>query len=55
MTDVATIIIIGAGNGGLKLAAHLGGEGRKIRLHDVDDSELAEVAHAGRRRYLTTR
>jgi opine dehydrogenase len=43
-----TITIIGAGIGGLYLAAELGMAGFRLRLHDIDDSKLSEIrAHGG--------
>jgi opine dehydrogenase len=47
MTDARTIAIIGAGNGGFTLAAHLGAAGHKLRLHDIDDTRLAELRARG--------
>ncbi|HXQ52523.1 MAG TPA: NAD/NADP octopine/nopaline dehydrogenase family protein [Stellaceae bacterium] len=47
MTDARTIAIIGAGNGGFNLAAHLGAAGHTIRLHDIDASRLAEFVARG--------
>src|SRR5439155_21656330 len=44
----ATVAIIGAGIGGIYLAAELGMLGCKLRLHDRDDSRLTEIrAHGG--------
>src|ERR1051326_3048180 len=43
----ATVGIIGAGIGGIYLAAELGMLGCKLRLHDLDDSRLAEVRARG--------
>jgi opine dehydrogenase len=43
-----TVAIIGAGIGGIYLAAELGRLGCKLRLHDLDDSRLADIrAHGG--------
>jgi opine dehydrogenase len=43
-----TVAIIGAGIGGVYLAAHLGQLGVKLRLADRDDSRLADIrAHGG--------
>jgi opine dehydrogenase len=43
-----TVAIIGAGIGGVYLAAELGRLGRKLRLHDLDDSRLGDIrAHGG--------
>ncbi len=36
---VETVAIIGAGIGGIYLAAELGIAGFKLRLHDIDDSK----------------
>src|SRR5437764_9471920 len=38
-----TVAIIGAGIGGIYLAAELGMLGCKLRLHDLDDSRLADI------------
>jgi opine dehydrogenase len=46
MTD-ETVAIIGAGIGGIYLAATLGIAGCKLRLHDIDDTRLAEVRARG--------
>lgn len=47
MTDT-TVAIIGAGIGGVYLAAELGRLGCRVRLHDIDDSRLVEIrAHGG--------
>jgi opine dehydrogenase len=43
----ATVAIIGAGIGGVYLAAELGMLGRKLRLHDLDDSRLADIRARG--------
>jgi opine dehydrogenase len=43
----ATIAIIGAGIGGVYLAAHLGVAGFKLRLHDLDDARLADIRAMG--------
>jgi opine dehydrogenase len=42
-----TIAIIGAGIGGLYLVAELGIAGFKLRLHDIDDSRLADIRTRG--------
>ena len=42
-----TVAIIGAGIGGLYLVAELGIAGFKLRLHDIDDSKLAEIRARG--------
>jgi len=42
-----TVAIVGAGIGGVYLAADLGLRGSKIRLHDRDDSRLAEIRARG--------
>jgi opine dehydrogenase len=45
---VSTIAIIGAGIGGVYLVAELGLAGYRLRLHDRDDTRLAEIrAHGG--------
>ena len=41
------IAIIGAGPGGLRLSAHLGLAGQRIRLNDIDDSKLAPLRASG--------
>lgn len=46
MTDT-TIAIIGAGIGGLYLAAELGLGGCRLHLHDIDDSRLADIRARG--------
>ncbi|MGH7111151.1 MAG: NAD/NADP octopine/nopaline dehydrogenase family protein [Stellaceae bacterium] len=46
MTDT-TIAIIGAGIGGLYLAAELGLRGCRLRLCDLDDSRLADIRARG--------
>src|SRR5205823_4615950 len=44
----ATVAIIGAGIGGIYLAAELGMLGCELRLHDLADSRLADIrAHGG--------
>jgi opine dehydrogenase len=43
----ATVAIIGAGIGGIYLAAELGMLGCKLRLHDLDDSRLADIRARG--------
>src|SRR5207302_1174848 len=42
-----TVAIIGAGIGGIYLAAELGMLGCKLRVHDVDDSRLSEIRTRG--------
>lgn len=42
-----TVAIIGAGIGGIYLCAELGLLGCKLRLHDIDDSRLAEIRARG--------
>jgi opine dehydrogenase len=42
-----TVAIIGAGIGGFLLVAHLGSAGQKVRLHDIDDSKLADLRARG--------
>jgi opine dehydrogenase len=44
---VETVAIIGAGIGGIYLAAELGIAGFKPRLHDIDDARLADVRAFG--------
>ena len=44
---VKTVAIIGAGIGGIYLAAELGVAGFKLRLHDIDDARLADVRAFG--------
>jgi len=45
---VTTVAIIGAGIGGVYLVAELGLAGHRLRLHDLDDTRLAEIrAHGG--------
>ncbi len=44
---VETVAIIGAGIGGIYLAAELGIAGYKLRLHDLDDTRLADVRAFG--------
>ena len=46
MTDT-TVAIVGAGIGGVYLAAELGLRGCKLRLHDRDDSKLSEIRARG--------
>src|SRR5580704_4669850 len=43
----ATVAIVGAGIGGVYLAAELGMLGCRLRLHDLDDSRLAEIRARG--------
>jgi opine dehydrogenase len=42
-----TVAIIGAGIGGIYLAAELGRLGCKLRLHDLDDSRLGDIRKRG--------
>src|SRR5439155_24534354 len=42
-----TVAIIGAGIGGVYLAAALGRRGCRLRLHDFDDSRLAPIRERG--------
>lgn len=42
-----TVAIIGAGIGGVYLAAHLGVAGFPLRLHDIDDSRLCDIRAMG--------
>src|SRR5205823_13111156 len=42
-----TVAIIGAGIGGIYLAAELGTLGCRLRLHDLDDSRLADIRARG--------
>lgn len=44
---MATIGIIGAGPGGLRLSAHLGLSGHTLRLNDINDTPLALVRGRG--------
>jgi opine dehydrogenase len=44
---MATIGIVGAGPGGLRLCAHLGLAGHTVRLNDIDDKPLALVRTRG--------
>jgi opine dehydrogenase len=44
---VETVAIIGAGIGGIYLAAELGVGGFKLRLHDIDDARLADIRAFG--------
>ena len=43
----ATVAIIGAGIGGVYLAAELGVAGYRLRLHDLDDTRLTEIRARG--------
>jgi opine dehydrogenase len=43
-----TVAIIGAGIGGIYLVAHLGMAGFKLRLHDIEESRLADIRAMGR-------
>ncbi|HEY2617474.1 MAG TPA: NAD/NADP octopine/nopaline dehydrogenase family protein [Acetobacteraceae bacterium] len=45
---MSTVAIIGAGIGGVYLVAELGLAGHRLRLHDLDDTRLADIrAHGG--------
>ena len=44
---VETVAIIGAGIGGIYLAAELGIAGYKLRLHDIDDARLSDIRAFG--------
>jgi opine dehydrogenase len=44
---VETVAIIGAGIGGIYLAAELGIAGYRLRLHDIDDARLADIKAFG--------
>ena len=44
---VEMVAIIGAGIGGIYLAAQLGVTGFKLRLHDIDDARLADIRAFG--------
>ena len=44
---IETVAIIGAGIGGIYLAAQLGVAGFKLRLHDIDDARLADIRAFG--------
>ncbi len=45
---MTTVAIIGAGIGGVYLVTELGLAGHRLRLHDLDDTRLAEIrAHGG--------
>ena len=44
---VETVAIIGAGIGGIYLAAELGVAGFKLRLHDIDDARLSDIRAFG--------
>jgi cell division GTPase FtsZ len=45
--DKKTIAVIGAGNGGFNLIAHLGAAGHAMRLHDIEDAKLTALRAAG--------
>src|ERR1700747_3189349 len=47
MGEAKTIAVIGAGNGGFNLVAHLGAADHKMRLHDIDDAKLTALREAG--------
>src|SRR4051794_22110504 len=42
-----TVAIIGAGIGGIYLAAELGRQGVRLRLHDIDDGRLSPIRERG--------
>ena len=44
---MTTVAIVGAGIGGVYLAAHLGQRGARLRLTDLDDSRLADIRARG--------
>ena len=44
---MATVGIVGAGPGGLRLSAHLGLAGHRVRLNDINDAPLALVRNRG--------
>jgi opine dehydrogenase len=44
---MATVAIIGAGIGGIYLVAELGLAGHRLRLHDLDDTRLADIRARG--------
>ena len=44
---MTTVAIIGAGIGGVYLVAELGLAGHRLRLHDIDDTRLAEIRARG--------
>jgi opine dehydrogenase len=44
---MSTVAIIGAGIGGVYLVAELGLAGHRLRLHDLDDSRLADIREHG--------
>ncbi len=44
---MTTVAIIGAGIGGIYLVAELGLAGHRLRLHDLDDTRLAEIRARG--------
>src|SRR5450631_2794461 len=45
--NTVTIAIIGAGGGGAFLVVHLGLAGFRLRLHDIDDTKLADIKARG--------
>src|SRR5262249_10798366 len=45
--SAATVAIVGAGIGGVYLAAELGRNGHRVRLTDLDDSRLAPIRDRG--------
>jgi opine dehydrogenase len=44
---MTTVAIVGAGIGGVYLAAQLGKQGARVRLSDLDDSRLADIRARG--------
>src|SRR3954466_1571767 len=42
-----TVTVIGAGRGGILVAAHLGPSGAKVRMHDRNDALLTELRTRG--------
>jgi opine dehydrogenase len=47
MSKAKIVTVIGAGIGGFLLIAHLGALGHRMRLHDIDDSKLADLRARG--------
>lgn len=46
-SEMKSIAVIGAGSGGFMLVGYLGSAGHRMRLHDVDDSKLADLRTRG--------
>ena len=44
---MTTVAIIGAGIGGVYLVAEMGLAGHRLRLHDLDDTRLADIRARG--------